>query len=117
MAQTLVKVGDQSDLEEHYKDGDPVVVKDDAHVWGRCECLEVWLSEGLDAADWPGGFVVLTIHGVDESELAFLLMPAATAPRAYKIDLGIIPFDPKKIGTLALDLAQLLALVTLKAPQ
>jgi len=51
---------------KRYMDGDAVVCKPDGWQWGRCESLKVWLSEGLPENEWPGGFVILVLPGMDQ---------------------------------------------------
>lgn len=46
---------------ERYADGDVVAVLPDDHVFGRMESLEVWVAEGRDPADWPGGFAIIRL--------------------------------------------------------
>lgn len=73
MAQLLIKAGDQSAHPGQFKDGDVVVVKDDGHVWGRCESLAVWKSDGLDPKDWPGGFEIVQVPGEPKESYSHLL--------------------------------------------
>ena len=73
MAEILIKVGDQSPHPAHFKDGDVVAVQDDKHQWGRCESLDVWLSEGLKEDEWPGGFDIIRIPGTPKEDYYYLL--------------------------------------------
>jgi len=71
MAEALVRVSDGAD--GHYA-FDPVRIEPDGFTWGRLESLDVWVSQGNLAADWPkkGVFVIVSVPGVDHLLFKFL---------------------------------------------
>lgn len=49
---------------QRYSDGDVVQVLPDDHVFGRMESFEVWVSEGRDPGEWPGGFAIVQLDNL-----------------------------------------------------
>lgn len=49
-----------------YKRGDPVLVFEDGHTWGREESKQQWISEGNPANTWPneGKFLLFKLPGI-----------------------------------------------------
>jgi len=111
MAQLLVKVGDQSPHADHAKDSDIIRIHSDDQAWGRCECLEVWTSEGLDPKDWPGGFLTVEVPDAELSELRFLT--DRPAGRRAQINYKTEGVDVSKVGTIILNKAAVLARIML----
>ncbi len=72
MAKILVRTVDGENA-LRYMAGDPVIVVPDDHIWGRAESLEVWLAEGRDATEWPGGFAIVEMPGVAPETLVDLI--------------------------------------------
>lgn len=64
MALLLVRSVD-GDNDGRYMNGDIVSVHSDDHQFGRMESLDVWVSEGRDPSEWPGGFVIVKLEGLD----------------------------------------------------
>lgn len=90
MAEILVKFGDQGLDVSAYRHGDPVVVRDDGWVWGRCESKAVWIAEGNDPAFWPGNTVMLKIPGVTADQVLQFVQNNADGlrQRANNFDLS-----------------------------
>jgi hypothetical protein len=106
MAEILVKAGDQSPHPAHFKDGDVVTIQDDKHQWGRCESLDVWLSEGLKEEDWPGGFNIIRIPGTPKEDYLYLLEEGPIRVRGLP-DYTSLPKDGNVLVAVAADVTAL----------
>jgi len=81
MAEVLIFAGNnthpdpEKDRRGCYKRGQPVVVFEDGHVWGREESKKVWIAEGRDPTLWPGQgrFIIIKLPGVPASRAQALI--------------------------------------------
>jgi hypothetical protein len=94
MAKLLIRTvnGENS---QRYMRGDVVAVFPDSHEFGRLESLAVWVAEGRNKADWPGGFAIIEIEGlavedarqyVEEVFLAGATTPVIAQRRRWTLD-------------------------------
>lgn len=90
MAEILIRITDQGPDLNAFRDGDPIVVKDDGWVWGRCEDLRVWVAEGNLAADWPGNSFILKLTNTTASQVFDFVQAHANGikQRANNLDLS-----------------------------
>lgn len=98
MAKLLVRTVDGENA-LRYMRGDVVGVFPNNHVFGRMESLQVWIAEGRNPADWPGGFAVVEIAGLgvataqtylDDIQLIGAARPEMAKRRKYMLDIDAI---------------------------
>lgn len=82
---------------ERYADGDVVAVLPDDHVFGRMESLEVWVAEGRDPADWPGGFAIIRLSNLMPEVAAQWAAFAGNRKRDFKLDY--LPLERRAAGS------------------
>lgn len=93
MAELLVRTVDAAHADPAkdrwcYKRGDAVLVMPDGHGWGRMESKPVWVAEGRDPVDWPGGFYVVRLPDLNVGAAAAYVAEDADRRRAWTLDLA-----------------------------